>query len=89
MRTIDIHAHLVPQCLWRAFDAGETWHGIHHEPGAGQGFAVLADKRVELGHPWFPPSQLMGRIEATQFSGIDYLSSEEAHRRLRVASPSH
>jgi hypothetical protein len=41
MRTIDIHAHLVPQCLWRAFDAGETWHGIRHEAGAGQGFAVM------------------------------------------------
>ncbi len=51
MRTIDIHAHLVPQSLWRAFDAGEVWHGIRHEPGAGQGFAVMEGKRVELGHP--------------------------------------
>ena len=28
MRTIDIHAHLMPQCLWRTVDAGNAWHGI-------------------------------------------------------------
>ncbi len=49
MRTIDIHAHLVPQGLWRAFDAGESWHGIQHEAGPGAGFAVMPGRRVELG----------------------------------------
>lgn len=74
MRTIDIHAHLVPQCLWRAFDAGEAWHGIHHEPGPGAGFAVLAGfpggRRVELGHPKirFTPEE---RLQDMDADGVD------------------
>ena len=33
MRSIDIHAHLVPQCLWRTVDAGGDWYGIrYHTP---------------------------------------------------------
>jgi hypothetical protein len=32
MRTIDIHAHLVPRSLWRAADAGTDWYGFRHEP---------------------------------------------------------
>ena len=27
MKTIDIHAHLVPTSLWRAADAGRDWYG--------------------------------------------------------------
>ena len=27
MRTIDIHANLVPQSLWSAADAGREWYG--------------------------------------------------------------
>ena len=30
MRSIDIHAHLVPQCLWRTVDAGGDWYGIRY-----------------------------------------------------------
>ena len=30
MRSIDIHAHLVPQCLWRTVDAGGNWYGIRY-----------------------------------------------------------
>ncbi len=70
MRTIDIHAHLVPQSLWRAFDAGVAWHGIHHEPGEGQGYAVMAGKRVELGHPKirYTPEERLKDMDA---QGID------------------
>ena len=32
MRSIDIHAHLTPQCLIRATQAGQEWHGIR--PGS-------------------------------------------------------
>jgi aminocarboxymuconate-semialdehyde decarboxylase len=33
MRSIDIHAHLVPQCLWKAIDAGGQWYGMrYHTP---------------------------------------------------------
>lgn len=31
MRSIDIHAHLTPQCFIRAMEAGREWHGI--QPG--------------------------------------------------------
>ena len=31
MRSIDIHAHLTPQCFIRAMQAGKAWHGI--QPG--------------------------------------------------------
>jgi aminocarboxymuconate-semialdehyde decarboxylase len=32
MRSIDIHAHLTPQCFIRAMQAGQEWHGIR--PGS-------------------------------------------------------
>ena len=32
MRSIDIHAHLTPQCFIRATQAGQEWHGIR--PGS-------------------------------------------------------
>ena len=28
MRSIDIHAHLMPQCLWRTVDSGGDWYGM-------------------------------------------------------------
>ena len=28
MRSIDIHAHLEPQCFQRAIKAGQNWHGL-------------------------------------------------------------
>ena len=28
MRSIDIHAHLEPQCFQKAMREGKTWHGI-------------------------------------------------------------
>ena len=45
MRTIDIHAHLMPQCAWRAFDAGQEWHGFRYEAGQGLGSTVSAVRR--------------------------------------------
>lgn len=48
MRTIDVHAHLMPQCLWNAFDNGQEWYDIHHEPGVGLGTAVSSVKRIGI-----------------------------------------
>jgi aminocarboxymuconate-semialdehyde decarboxylase len=31
MRSIDIHAHMTPQCFIRAREAGQEWHGIQPE----------------------------------------------------------
>ena len=51
MRTIDIHAHLVPQSLWRAAEAGVPWHGYRHEPGDGLGTVVGGDRRIQFSSP--------------------------------------
>lgn len=32
MRSIDIHAHLTPQCFIRAMQGEQAWHGI--QPGS-------------------------------------------------------
>ncbi|HEY4659658.1 MAG TPA: amidohydrolase family protein, partial [Gemmatimonadaceae bacterium] len=51
MRTIDIHAHLVPESLWRAADAGAAWYGYRHEPGEGIGTMVSDGKRTRFPSP--------------------------------------
>ena len=51
MRTIDIHAHLVPQSLWRAAAAGKEWHGFRHEPGEGVGVVAGGGKRSAFASP--------------------------------------
>jgi len=48
MRTIDIHAHLMPQCFWRAIDAGTEWYGTRYEAGDGLGATVTGGKRMRL-----------------------------------------
>jgi aminocarboxymuconate-semialdehyde decarboxylase len=51
MRTIDIHAHLVPQSLWKAVDAGREWYGFRHEPGQGLGTMLGNGKRTGFNSP--------------------------------------
>ena len=48
MRSIDIHAHLMPQCLWQTVAAGNAWYGIRHEPGDGLGAVVNQEKRIAI-----------------------------------------
>jgi len=31
MRSIDVHAHLTPQCFWRATENGGNWHTLRRE----------------------------------------------------------
>jgi aminocarboxymuconate-semialdehyde decarboxylase len=40
MRTIDIHAHLMPQCFWHTVDRGEAWYGMRYEQGEDRGWTV-------------------------------------------------
>ena len=70
MRTIDIHAHLVPQSLWRAADAGKEWHGFRHEPGEGVGVIVGGGKRHGFVSPKvrFPPEERLRDMDA---QGVD------------------
>jgi aminocarboxymuconate-semialdehyde decarboxylase len=51
MKTIDIHAHLVPRSLWRAVDSKEAWYGYRHEPGEGLGTISGGGKRTHLPTP--------------------------------------
>jgi aminocarboxymuconate-semialdehyde decarboxylase len=70
MRTIDIHAHLVPRSLWRAADARTEWYGFRHEPGDGVGAMVGAGKRTHFNSPKvrFTPQERLKDMDA---QGVD------------------
>jgi aminocarboxymuconate-semialdehyde decarboxylase len=51
MKTIDIHAHIVPESLWRAIEAKKDWHGFRHEPGEGLGSMVGGGMRTAFTSP--------------------------------------
>ena len=62
MRSIDIHAHLTPQCFWRATEDGGDWHTLRRERDAmgrpllvlgGQGRGQLPPKSS-----WTPEQRL-------------------------------
>jgi aminocarboxymuconate-semialdehyde decarboxylase len=40
MRSIDVHAHIVPDSLWKAIEGKADWHGYRHAPGQGHGGVV-------------------------------------------------
>ena len=48
MKTIDIHAHLVPRSLWKAVDAGAQWYGFRQEPGGALNDIVGGGQRTSL-----------------------------------------
>lgn len=50
MKSIDIHAHLVPGGLWAAADAQREWHSFRHEPGEGLG-TILSSNGRRVGFP--------------------------------------
>jgi aminocarboxymuconate-semialdehyde decarboxylase len=51
MRTIDVHAHVVPQAMWRAADAGQEWYGYRHEGGEGVGTVIGGGRRIPFASP--------------------------------------
>ena len=70
MRTIDIHAHLMPQCFWNAVDGGGNWYGMTHEPQPGNGFTVSNGKRDGISNPMLR-STVEERIEDMDAQGVD------------------
>ncbi|HEY7364292.1 MAG TPA: amidohydrolase family protein [Methylomirabilota bacterium] len=70
MRTIDIHAHLVPRSLWQAADTGRDWYGFRHEPGDGIGAMVGGGKRTSFSSPKvrFTPEERLKDMDA---QGVD------------------
>jgi aminocarboxymuconate-semialdehyde decarboxylase len=52
MKTIDIHAHVVPRSAWQAADAKREWYGYRYEPGDGVGAFVSGHgKRIPFSSP--------------------------------------
>jgi aminocarboxymuconate-semialdehyde decarboxylase len=51
MRTIDIHAHLVPRSAWQAAESRREWYGFRHEPDEGIGSFVGGGKRIPFTSP--------------------------------------
>jgi aminocarboxymuconate-semialdehyde decarboxylase len=51
MKSIDIHAHLVPETLWQAAEAKREWYGFRHEPGEGLGSFLGNGKRTHFSSP--------------------------------------
>jgi len=70
MRSIDIHAHLVPATAWRAAAAGTDWHGYRHEPGDGPGLFVGGGRRIGFTSPKvrFTPEE---RLQDMDAQGVD------------------
>jgi aminocarboxymuconate-semialdehyde decarboxylase len=70
MRTIDVHAHLVPRSLWRAVEAGRDWYGYRHEAGAGLGTMLGNGKRTGFTSPKvaFTPEERLKDMDA---QGVD------------------
>jgi aminocarboxymuconate-semialdehyde decarboxylase len=70
MKSIDIHAHLVPRSLWKAVEAGREWYGFRHEAGAGLGTVIGNGKRTGFNSPKvrFTPEE---RLEDMDAQGVD------------------
>ena len=61
MRSIDIHAHLTPQCFWRTTEGGGDWHTLRREQDArGRQYAVVEGRRQQLPSRarWTPEERL-------------------------------
>jgi aminocarboxymuconate-semialdehyde decarboxylase len=70
MRSIDIHAHLMPQCLWQTVGAGREWYGTRFEPGEGLGATVTNGKPSRIATPKvrFTPEERLADMDA---QGVD------------------
>jgi len=61
MRSIDVHAHLTPQCFWQATEKGGDWHTLRREKDErGQEIAVVGSSRQVLPPraKWTPEERL-------------------------------
>jgi aminocarboxymuconate-semialdehyde decarboxylase len=49
MRSIDVHAHVTPQCFWHATEKGGNWHSLKREKDErGQDVAIVGGRRQAL-----------------------------------------
>jgi aminocarboxymuconate-semialdehyde decarboxylase len=70
MKSIDIHAHVVPGAAWRAAEAGKDWYGYRHEPGDGVGSFMGNGKRIPFTSPKvrFTPEERLADMDE---QGVD------------------
>ena len=71
MRSIDIHAHVVPRAVWQAAEAGREWYGFRHQAGDGLGtFLGGNGKRTGFTSPKvrFTPEERLADMDA---QGVD------------------
>src|SRR6185436_13468258 len=61
MRSIDIHAHVTPQCFWRATENGGAWHTLRREKDAKGGEVAMVGGRRQSLPPrarWTPEERI-------------------------------
>ena len=61
MRSIDIHAHVTPQCFWRATENGGEWHTARREKDANGGEVALIGRSRQSLPPksrWTPEERI-------------------------------
>jgi aminocarboxymuconate-semialdehyde decarboxylase len=61
MRSIDVHAHLTPQCFWRGTENGGDWHSIKRQKDARGADVALVGGRPQPLPPrarWTPEERL-------------------------------
>jgi len=61
MRSIDIHAHVTPQCFWRATENGGDWHTLKREKTAQGGEAAVVGRSKQALPPkarWTPEERI-------------------------------
>jgi len=70
VRTIDVHAHLVPACLWQAVDAGKEWYGTRLESSGALGTLLTGGTRSPVPSPKvrFTPEERLADMDA---QGVD------------------
>ncbi|MGE3537476.1 MAG: amidohydrolase family protein [Candidatus Tectimicrobiota bacterium] len=70
MRTIDMHAHLMPPQFWRTVDQGQDWYGVRYEQAADRGWTVSPGGRNPVLTPKlrFTPEE---RLRDMDEQGVD------------------
>lgn len=70
MRSIDIHAHLMPQCFWKTVDQGREWYGVKYEARDRLGFTLNQGRRDAVATPKlrFTPEE---RLKDMDEQGVD------------------
>jgi aminocarboxymuconate-semialdehyde decarboxylase len=64
MPSIDIHAHVLPQCFWRAVDAGRDWYGTRFEADSGATVTDGKQSRIPMAKVRFTPEERLADMDA-------------------------